>query len=1239
MLKEKLKKVIIFNVVIVFIVTVILTNFSKVIAYSNTDSLNNELSIKEETKENIIEEEKCKYSYDQTNSKIKLEEYNSDEEYVVIPKELDGHKIESINPEAFANCYNLEKIAVEKSIVEENKNINDFKINEGTINNEYIEYVTTKEYSDSYLYYNSLTEEEKQEQEIVPLKFDIPLNDIYSSKMEEIYNVSQLKETELPSNYDLRNYIDIKVENQKSFGTCYAYGILKAIETNISLKKQENIDLSEIHLATMTSGRGGNFHVADSYFESKSGPVFEEDWSMENIHGMSSPENFDIINRVLTGSSVTEEELKQIKEEMSNTKEVIEDIQTIDMPSILKNTEEERNQKEAIGETRKTIKKHIMEYGSLYSEINGSNYCTYNGQTVMNSPSGSKVTHAVSIIGWDDNFSKYNFPISCRPESDGAYLALNSWGDTFGEDGYFWISYDDALVEKRLCGVVSATTTGEINIKNIENGNIIKNDRISKGEKVEIEINMPTEEIAELNKVQVKLRSASNDYTEQAEIIKKNSEKNNLQVTLNLETEKFKEGMYIIELIYGEKRISKNIEIIPDIRTSGMYKYTINEDDKTATIVKYMGTEKNIEVPRAFSEYKVTGIGDNVFYSRIDLESITIHEDVKKIGYNIAKRGVILFGNEETTVQKYANQSGYLFIKIGETSIESEYYYYDLNQQKLYVKKQIEDYAEQSSVPWAYFRNSIHEVELPEGITEIKKYAFTGCRNLTSIVGTEELITIEDYAFHRCNSLKNINISKVTTIGNNAFYQCNSLENIKIADETINIGSEAFNEVTLNLLVKSEANSTEKAIEVPDIIKKAKNEGAKLEFKGCEFDEVANKLKIKIYELPEDKKARVSILNGTFVGAEILMNVEFIPTGEVYITNELDKVYDGNAVEDPIYTKTGDGNVEIEWYKMGTETIKLLEKPKNAGIYKVKVIVLGTSNYGYAEIEKQFTISKARYDMQKIKFEDRIYTYDGIEKILEIEGVLPEGVTVNYINNKGKNVGTYTAIASFDGDSENYETIKEMKANLVINKAKPEFVVPMGLEAIEGQNLKDISLPNGFEWEQDVNTKLEKIGENIFSVKYIPEEIENYEEIENIEVKILVKPVEEFIKSEVYDINKSEKYIRKIQVGTTVEELKNNIEPNTFHVLDTNNNKISDKDNIATGMVIVYGDSKYSIIVEGDVDGNAKITINDLAIIRNYILKNDKTEKNTIMAMDLDYNNKITINDLALLRRKILNMN
>ncbi len=51
------------------------------------------------------------------------------------------------------------------------------------------------------------------------------------------------------------------------------------------------------------------------------------------------------------------------------------------------------------------------------------------------------VDHDILILGWDDSFPKENFRI--QPPEDGAWICQNTWGESFGEDGMFYVSYED----------------------------------------------------------------------------------------------------------------------------------------------------------------------------------------------------------------------------------------------------------------------------------------------------------------------------------------------------------------------------------------------------------------------------------------------------------------------------------------------------------------------------------------------------------------------------------------------------------------------------------------------------------------------------------------------------------------------------------------------------------------------------------------------------------------------------
>lgn len=93
------------------------------------------------------------------------------------------------------------------------------------------------------------------------------------------------------------------------------------------------------------------------------------------------------------------------------------------------------------------MKRAILKYGA-----GAFSYCgTYHtDSTYWNSDTSAlyidapapPVNHAVTVVGWDDNFPKENFG-KHKPDKDGAWLLKNTWGDQWGDGGYFWISYYD----------------------------------------------------------------------------------------------------------------------------------------------------------------------------------------------------------------------------------------------------------------------------------------------------------------------------------------------------------------------------------------------------------------------------------------------------------------------------------------------------------------------------------------------------------------------------------------------------------------------------------------------------------------------------------------------------------------------------------------------------------------------------------------------------------------------------
>lgn len=265
----------------------------------------------------------------------------------------------------------------------------------------------------------------------------------------------------LPSSYDLRDHIAIGVENQNPYGICFAYASLTSLETYLALNYGEYYDFSELHFALSlylqdkhhTSvdsalNNGGNFSQFDLYTQKDKSIVLEEEMPMSKYASLNANKYSTMVD-----------DYNNIN---SNFYTIAKVNGTSSFPQYAGNKSEYNSIE--LTNFRNSVKQHIMNYGSLTAGIYTSDslfkYNTVNYRITDDSLLGDKssdalnrkINHLISIVGWNDNYDANG-----TWANKGAYLCLNSWGEEFGEDGYFYVSYDDYFIEYTIQGVTSAT--------------------------------------------------------------------------------------------------------------------------------------------------------------------------------------------------------------------------------------------------------------------------------------------------------------------------------------------------------------------------------------------------------------------------------------------------------------------------------------------------------------------------------------------------------------------------------------------------------------------------------------------------------------------------------------------------------------------------------------------------------------------------------------------------------------
>ena len=176
--------------------------------------------------------------------------------------------------------------------------------------------------------------------------------------------------------------------------------------------------------------------------------------------------------------------------------------------------------------------------------------------------------------------------------------------------------------------------------------------------------------------------------------------------------------------------------------------------------------------------------------------------------------------------------------------------------------------------------------------------------------------------------------------------------------------------------------------------------------------------------------------------------------GDAKFKNSLTRAQDSDGVI--TFSST---NTSVATVNSSTGEVTILK----AGETYIEATAGETELWKNTKTSYKLVVNKANYDMSKVIFANMNVAYDGKAHSIIASGI-PNGVKVSYTNNGKTAVGSYEVIATFTGDSVNYNLIPNRKAILTITTKTLFTTTISGIKdkVYTGKNIKQaISIKDG----------------------------------------------------------------------------------------------------------------------------------------------------------------------------------
>lgn len=287
-----------------------------------------------------------------------------------------------------------------------------------------------------YILGRPMTDEERQAQ-LAPLQN----LDAFAPEPEVDSNIDIATYALYPGTYNANEEEFVtEVKNQRNTSLCWAFSLASNLETSLLTRGQKYYDLSEEQLAYFWANR-----VNDPLGNTPNDKITR---TQSDYHGTGNGRVASFFLSTWSGMT-TEEKVPFQSSSVTWPDSLAYDTSAYMEDAIFSQYTVERT------------KQLLMEYNSVSAMIYMLDNYYYPDTASYSCPQSGLVNHAVTIVGWDDTYSKENFPSASGVKNDGAWIVKNSYGKNWGKNGYFYLSYEDQSITNLVSN--TASTSEEYN--------------------------------------------------------------------------------------------------------------------------------------------------------------------------------------------------------------------------------------------------------------------------------------------------------------------------------------------------------------------------------------------------------------------------------------------------------------------------------------------------------------------------------------------------------------------------------------------------------------------------------------------------------------------------------------------------------------------------------------------------------------------------------------------------------